>query len=274
MQPEIDLLGLPDQDVRAVFALASSPRARSSRGACEELGKPVDWAYEMVFAALLGGLVGARLYWIVQNYDEVKDDLLGSLFCGLGARLVRRRDRRRDRRAAVGAVARLLGAGAARPAPRRSRSATRSGASAARSPATATTARRGTARGRWPIPHGTVPDDRRPCTRRRSTRRSRWAWSRWGCGACATACRPGCLFALYLVLAGAGALPRRVPAPQRRRRPRPVHQRPRAREPRRCVLAGAAVARSAARRRGGPPRGLGRGAAPAPSQRARARSAR
>ena len=49
-----------------------------------ELGKPGDWAYEMGFAALVGGVVGSRLYFIVQNYSEVKDDLLGNLFSGSG----------------------------------------------------------------------------------------------------------------------------------------------------------------------------------------------
>ncbi len=49
-----------------------------------ELGKPVDWAYEMIFAALIGGLVGARLYWIVANWDEASEDLLGTIFSGSG----------------------------------------------------------------------------------------------------------------------------------------------------------------------------------------------
>ena len=30
--------------------------------------------------AMIGGLVGSRLYYIVQNYSQVKHDLLGSLF--------------------------------------------------------------------------------------------------------------------------------------------------------------------------------------------------
>ena len=50
----------------------------------KELGKPVDWAYEMVFAALIGGIVGARLWWVVENWTSVKDDLLGNLFSGAG----------------------------------------------------------------------------------------------------------------------------------------------------------------------------------------------
>ena len=40
-----------------------------------ELGKPAEWGYEMGFAALVGGLVGSRVYYLVQNYSEVKGDL-------------------------------------------------------------------------------------------------------------------------------------------------------------------------------------------------------
>jgi phosphatidylglycerol---prolipoprotein diacylglyceryl transferase len=49
-----------------------------------EIGKPVDWAYEMLFAALVGGILGARLHYIVENYASAKDDLLGSIFSGSG----------------------------------------------------------------------------------------------------------------------------------------------------------------------------------------------
>ena len=49
-----------------------------------ELGKPVDWAYEMAFAAMVGGLVGSRVYYVVENYSQVKHDLIGSLFSGSG----------------------------------------------------------------------------------------------------------------------------------------------------------------------------------------------
>ena len=44
----------------------------------KELGKPVDWAYEVVFAALVGGVVGAKVYFVIQHGD------LGSLFTGTG----------------------------------------------------------------------------------------------------------------------------------------------------------------------------------------------
>src|SRR4051794_14936602 len=38
----------------------------------------------MGFAALLGGVVGSRLDFILENYDDVKGDLLGNLFSGSG----------------------------------------------------------------------------------------------------------------------------------------------------------------------------------------------
>src|SRR5438270_1933009 len=62
------------------FVAAGALVARRLR----ELGHPADWAYEMIFAALVGGLVGARGYYIVQNYNLVKHDLLGSIFSGSG----------------------------------------------------------------------------------------------------------------------------------------------------------------------------------------------
>jgi phosphatidylglycerol---prolipoprotein diacylglyceryl transferase len=49
-----------------------------------ELGKPVDWAYEMLFAAAIGGLVGARVDFLIENYDEVRHHLLSNLFSGSG----------------------------------------------------------------------------------------------------------------------------------------------------------------------------------------------
>src|SRR4051812_50120113 len=47
-------------------------------------GKPTDWAYEVILCALAGGIVGARLDFIAENYDSVKHDLLGSVFSGSG----------------------------------------------------------------------------------------------------------------------------------------------------------------------------------------------
>ena len=38
----------------------------------------------MVFAALIGGLVGSRIDYILQNWDKVSGDLLGNIFSGSG----------------------------------------------------------------------------------------------------------------------------------------------------------------------------------------------
>jgi phosphatidylglycerol:prolipoprotein diacylglycerol transferase len=38
----------------------------------------------MGFAALIGGVVGSRLYFIVQNFGSVRDDLLANIFSGSG----------------------------------------------------------------------------------------------------------------------------------------------------------------------------------------------
>jgi phosphatidylglycerol:prolipoprotein diacylglycerol transferase len=67
-----------------MFALAFLAAGALIARRLGELGKPVDWAYEACFAALAGGIVGSRVYFIVQNYDEVRHDLLGKLFSGSG----------------------------------------------------------------------------------------------------------------------------------------------------------------------------------------------
>jgi len=64
----------------SAFLAAGAIVARRLR----ELGKPVDFAYEMALSAMVGGLVGARIYYLIQNYSLVKHDLIGSLFSGSG----------------------------------------------------------------------------------------------------------------------------------------------------------------------------------------------
>ena len=84
MQPEIHSRPAHPPDLRDRFALAFIAAGAVIGTRLKELGKPIDWAYEMVLAALVGGIVGARLDFIVENYDAVKDDLLGNLFSGSG----------------------------------------------------------------------------------------------------------------------------------------------------------------------------------------------
>jgi phosphatidylglycerol:prolipoprotein diacylglycerol transferase len=82
--PEIDIGPLTLQTFGICFAAAFLAAGALVWRRLDELGKPVDWAYEMGFAALIGGLVGARLNFIIENYDSVKDDLLGNIFSGAG----------------------------------------------------------------------------------------------------------------------------------------------------------------------------------------------
>ncbi|HVE68873.1 MAG TPA: prolipoprotein diacylglyceryl transferase [Solirubrobacteraceae bacterium] len=84
MQPDIDLFGLELKTFGLMFALAFLAIGALAGRRFRELGRPVDWAYEIAFAALAGGLVGARLYFLAENWDDVSDDLLGNLFSGSG----------------------------------------------------------------------------------------------------------------------------------------------------------------------------------------------
>jgi phosphatidylglycerol---prolipoprotein diacylglyceryl transferase len=84
MKPEIHLLGISIKTFGVMFALGFLSCGLLLARRLRELGKPVDWAYEVTFAALLGGLIGARGYYLIQNYGEVKNDLLGHVFSGTG----------------------------------------------------------------------------------------------------------------------------------------------------------------------------------------------
>ena len=84
MQPNLDIGPITLKTIGLAFALAFIAVGALAARRFKELGKPADYAYEIAFAALIGGLVGSRLYFIVQNYDQVSDDLLGNLFSGSG----------------------------------------------------------------------------------------------------------------------------------------------------------------------------------------------
>ena len=84
MLPEIHIGPVTLQTFGICFALAFLSAGALVWRRFGELGKPADWAYEMGFAALLGGLVGSRLDFIVENYSDVKGDLFGNLFSGSG----------------------------------------------------------------------------------------------------------------------------------------------------------------------------------------------
>ena len=84
MQPTIHLGPVTLQTFGIAFALAFIAAGAVLVRRLKEIGKPGDWGYEVILCGLLGGIVGARLYYIAANYDKVKSDLLGHLFSGSG----------------------------------------------------------------------------------------------------------------------------------------------------------------------------------------------
>jgi len=84
VQPEIDFLGISIKTFGVCFALGFAAAGALLTRRLRELGKPVDWAYEIVFAALVGGLVGARGYYLLGHTSELGGDPLGTAFGGTG----------------------------------------------------------------------------------------------------------------------------------------------------------------------------------------------
>lgn len=80
MQPEIHLGPLTLQTFGLMFALAFVVSGWIIARRLKELGAPVDWAYELVIAAAVGGVVGAKLWFSLQEGDWS----LSQLFSGTG----------------------------------------------------------------------------------------------------------------------------------------------------------------------------------------------
>ena len=73
MLPQIDLGFIEIQTFGLMLALALIADGLIAARRLRELGKPVDWAYEMTFAAGLGGIAGAKIDWMIQNPDQAFD---------------------------------------------------------------------------------------------------------------------------------------------------------------------------------------------------------
>jgi phosphatidylglycerol---prolipoprotein diacylglyceryl transferase len=84
MKPEIEVLGISIKTFGVMFALGFLACGAVVARRLRELDEPVDWSYEITFAALLGGVIGARAYFVIQNYHQVQHSLLKTLFSGSG----------------------------------------------------------------------------------------------------------------------------------------------------------------------------------------------
>jgi phosphatidylglycerol:prolipoprotein diacylglycerol transferase len=81
VRPELfHVFGHPIQAFGLFFALNFAAWGLLLARRLRELGKPPEWAYEVVTVALLGGLLGARGYYLLQNHHNVSasDILSGS----------------------------------------------------------------------------------------------------------------------------------------------------------------------------------------------------
>ena len=76
MYPEINLFGLTIQSFGLCLGAAFLVAGWLAAKRLKELDRNVDFAYEMVFAALIGGILGAKLWYIAENG--------GPLFSGTG----------------------------------------------------------------------------------------------------------------------------------------------------------------------------------------------
>ena len=84
MYPEIDIGPVTLQTFGLMFGLGFVAAGLVIARRFGELGKPPDWAYEMAFVALLGGLIGSRAYFLIENWSDISGDILGNLFSGAG----------------------------------------------------------------------------------------------------------------------------------------------------------------------------------------------
>jgi phosphatidylglycerol:prolipoprotein diacylglycerol transferase len=76
--PEISVFGLDLQLFGLMFGLGFVAAGLVLARRLRELGKPTDWAQEIAFAGLIGGLIGAKVWYAVDKND------FGSLFSGTG----------------------------------------------------------------------------------------------------------------------------------------------------------------------------------------------
>jgi phosphatidylglycerol:prolipoprotein diacylglycerol transferase len=81
VKPDINVLGLSIKTFGLFFALNFLAWGALVQRRLREIGRPGDWAWEIVFAALIGGLIGARGYWLLQNHGSLS---AGNVFGGTG----------------------------------------------------------------------------------------------------------------------------------------------------------------------------------------------
>jgi phosphatidylglycerol:prolipoprotein diacylglycerol transferase len=80
--PEIDIFGLSIKTFGLMFGLAFIASGSLVARRLKELGKLPDLAYELTFAALFGGFLGARLWYIAEHWGD--KGFFDTIFSGSG----------------------------------------------------------------------------------------------------------------------------------------------------------------------------------------------
>ena len=78
MLPEIDIFGFQLQTFGLMLALALTSSGVLVAKRLKEIGLPVDWVYEMMFCAGAGGILGAKIWYVIEKGDP------GSFLSGTG----------------------------------------------------------------------------------------------------------------------------------------------------------------------------------------------
>ena len=84
MLPELHLGPLTIQTFGICFAVGFLVAAGIIGRRFAELGKPAEWTWELTFSVMVGGLVGSRVDYMIENWSKVSGDFFGSLFSGSG----------------------------------------------------------------------------------------------------------------------------------------------------------------------------------------------
>lgn len=84
MKPEFEVIGISIKTFGVAFALGFLACGGVVARRLKEMDRPVDWAYEITFAALIGGVVGARAYYLIQNASTLHGSIIGNIFSGSG----------------------------------------------------------------------------------------------------------------------------------------------------------------------------------------------
>ena len=84
MLAHVHILGITIQTFGVFFALNFVAWGALAARRLGELGKPPDWAFEMVVVGVVGGLVGARAYYLIQNHASLHGSVLKNALSGSG----------------------------------------------------------------------------------------------------------------------------------------------------------------------------------------------